>query len=423
MPPISMINEDFLNDPYPSYHRLRTAGQVLWSEEFCGGAWLLTSYADVANALRDSRFSVRRAGGWVNSSGPGASAELGELKRIFARSLLFMSGPQHTRVRQAMIPSFKPESIAAIAPRIELIVDHLLDGLEGRHDFDFIREFARQLPSRVIADMLSVDASVRSDFMAWSDDIAEFMGSPAPSLETARRAQHSLVALNEYFRAMLPYRRQQPGTDLVSQLIQSQATGAIVTSKELLAQCCTLLFAGHETTRNLLGNGLYYLLKEPENWRRLRDCPALIRPALKELLRFDSPVQYTGRILTEDIELHGRKLRKGDLIILLIGAANRDPAKFTDPDQLILTRNEANHLAFGHGPHVCFGAALTYMEAEIAFAGLVKRLPNLQLANEVPSWSGNSVYRGLSELPLRNPTPRHARREREPVHADRSWTV
>jgi cytochrome P450 len=397
-----MINDSFLIDPYPSYRRLHAAGPIHWSDEFCGGAWLLTSYEDVANALRDSRFSARRAGGWVNSSGREASAELGEFKSIFSRSMLFMNGRQHARVRRAAIGGFKPDAIVAMAPRIQRSVDHLIDTVAKQHNIDFIREFARRVPSMVIADMLSVDPSIHNEFMAWSDDIAEFMGSPTPSLDTARRAKASLVALNDYFRAMLPHRRRFPGSDLVSQLIRAEATGAIVTSKELLAQCCTLLFAGHETTRNLLGNGLYYLLKNTAHWQMLLANPALIRPALRELLRFDSPVQYTGRILTEDMLLHGKKLSKGDLVILLIGAANRDPAKFSDPDQLILTRNEANHLSFGHGPHVCMGATLTYMEAEIALASLLSRLPNLKLASGVANWGTNPVYRGLVELPLIN---------------------
>ncbi len=397
-----MIDSSFLNDPYPVYQALRAAGPLHWSAEFCGGAWLLTTYADVANALRDPRFSVRRAGGWANSSGPEARAELREFKRIFSRSLLFMDPPRHARVRQAMMAGFKPDTMPALAARIRQIVDRLLDRLEGQQTIDFMRDFARPVPALVIADMLAVDPADQQEFMAWSDDIAHFIGSPAPTLDIARRAQASLVTLNDYFRALVRQRRLAPGTDLVSQLIRAEASGGIITSKELLAQCCTLLFAGHETTRNLLGNGLFYLLQHPAYWQKLRDHPSLLRPALREVLRFDSPVQYTGRILTTDLEMHGKKLRKGDLVIPLIGAANRDPAKFIDPDRLDIERDEGNHLSFGHGPHVCIGAALTYLEAEIAFTSLMKRMPQLRLADSVPAWGGNAVYRGLARLPLHN---------------------
>jgi cytochrome P450 len=291
--------------------------------------------------------------------------------------------------------------IQAMAPRIQQIVDRLLDGFPESGEIDFMHRFARPLPALVIADMLAIDPADQASFVAWSDDIAAFIGSPTPSLETARRAQSSLVALNDYFSTLLPHRRLNPGDDLVSQLIQAGETGGIITIKELLAQCCTLLFAGHETTRNLLGNGLFHLIKEADQYQRLLDQPQLVRSAIKELLRFDSPVQYTGRILMSDMEMHGQHLKKGDLLIPLIGAANRDPAKFTGPDLLDITRNEGNHLSFGHGPHVCLGAALTYLEAEIAFTSLMKRLPHLKLADSTPACGTNAVNRGLAKLPVR----------------------
>ncbi|SFB25647.1 hypothetical protein SAMN04515620_13155 [Collimonas sp. OK607] len=409
-----MINEAFLNDPYPAYHALRVQGALHWSPEFCGGAWLLTGHADVASVLRDPRFSVRRAGGWANSSGPGALAELREFKRIFSRSLLFVDAPQHTRLRQVMNAGFKPAALQELGPQIQMIVDRLLDqvltkaadsGSGELAEFDFMRDFARPLPALVIASMLGIAAEDRSEFVAWSDDIAAFIGSPTPTLEIARAAQVSLIAMNEYFRQLLPQRRAALGDDLMSQLIRAEATGGIITTKELLAQCCTLLFAGHETTRNLLGNGMLALLQHPEQWQALQNMPSLLPSALKELLRFDSPVQYTGRRLKVDVEMHGQLMKKGDLVIPLIGAANRDPAKFTDPDRLDIERNQGAHLSFGYGPHVCIGATLTYLEAEIAMRSVMQRLPQLQLAGVTQSWGGNAVYRSLNRLSLKFARP------------------
>jgi cytochrome P450 len=396
-----MINASFLHDPYPTYQALRAAGPVHWSTEFCGGAWLLTNYADVAQALQDPRLSVRRAGGWVNSSGENASNELRELKQIFSRSVLFMNPPAHNRVRHSMAAGFRRESLQPLTERIRQIVDRLLDKAVLQREFDFMGQFARPLPALVMADMLAIDPADQPRFIAWSDNIAAFIGSPTPSLDLAHRAQAGLVALNEYFQVLLPQRRLCLGDDLISQMIRSESVGTIITTKELLAQCCTLLFAGHETTRNLLGNGMFYFLKDAAYWQRILQQPTLLRGALKEVLRFDSPVQYTGRILTSDIEMHGTMLRKGDLVVPLIGAANRDPAKFTDPDRLDITRDEGNHLSFGYGPHVCIGATLTYMEADIAFTRLMQRLPHLTLVSTTPQWSGNAVYRGLTELRLR----------------------
>jgi cytochrome P450 len=267
--------------------------------------------------------------------------------------------------------------------------------------FDFMRDFARPLPALVIAGMLGVEAADRSDFVAWSDEIADFIGSPTPTLEIARRAQAGLIAMNGYFQDLLAQRRRQPGDDLISQLIRAEAGGGIITTKELLAQCCTLLFAGHETTRNLLGNGMLALLRHPRQWQALGQNPALFPDALKELLRFDSPVQYTGRRLKVDMPMHGRLMKKGDLVIPLIGAANRDPAKFSSPDQLDITRNEGAHLSFGCGPHVCIGATLTYLEAGIALRSIMRRLPEIQLGQDSQSWGDNAVYRSLKQLPLR----------------------
>jgi cytochrome P450 len=402
-----MIDDNFLHDPYPAYEALRSGPPLCWNEEFCGGAWLVHRYADVASVLRDPRFSVRRAGGWANSSGPGAEGELREFKRIFSRSLLFVDPPQHTRLRHAMAGGFRPAALQAWAPRIGELVDELLAPIEASLqegqpvEFDFMRDFARPLPARVIALMLGVDGADCADFVAWSDDIAAFIGSPTPTIDIARAAQASLVAMNEYFRHLLAQRRAHPGPDLMSDLIRAEASGGIVTSKELLAQCCTLLFAGHETTRNLLGNGVLALLQHREQWDALARNDAGLPLALKELLRYDSPVQYSGRRLRVDVEMHGQQMKKGQLVIALIGAANHDPVKFSTPARLDTTRNEGAHLSFGFGPHVCIGATLTYMEAEIALRAVLQRLPGLGLARDRQRWGRNAVYRALEELPLR----------------------
>ena len=393
-----MLDSAFLTDPYPVYRALRAAGPIHWSEHFCGGAWLLTDYADVLNVLRDPRFSAQRASRWVNRSGPGARQDLRNFKRIFARSLLFLNGQHHTRVRQVMNEAFRPAVLQTMAPRIQIMADRLLDPLDKAGEMDFISDFARPLPAMVTVDLLGIDADRRADFITWSDDIAVFIGSPTPSMDIARRAQTSLVAMSEYFDDLVSRRRSDLGDGLVSLLLRAQAAGKITTDRELLSQCCTLLFAGHETTRNLLGNGLLVLLQHPRQWQLLKDTPGLMRSALRELLRFDSPVQYTGRRVMTEVAMHGRQLKRGDLVILLFGAANRDPEKFTDPDALDISRNEGNHLSFGYGSHVCVGAALTYLEAEIAFTSLMQRWPALRMNGAIPQWTPNGVYRGLASL-------------------------
>lgn len=396
----AIVDAAFLANPYPAYRALRDAGPIHWSEEFFGGAWLLTRHADVELVLRDPRFSAQRTGGWVRGS-EATPGELTEFQRLFARALLFLDAPDHPRVRKVLTAGFRADALARLRPEIERIADKLLDGQEGAERFDFIQAVARPLPVRVISRILGIDGSDRAEVMAWSDDLAAFIGAPLPTRDLARRAQASLLAMTRYFEELLPHKRRMPGDDLVSRLVQAEASGEIEGGAELLSQCAMLLFAGHETTRNLLGNGLQALLSHPAQWQRLQSEPALLPGAVRELLRYDSPVQYTGRRVVTDLVLHGQLLRRGDLVLPLIGAANRDPARYPDPDTLDVARDNGGSLSFGSGPHVCIGAALTRMEAEIVLRGLLRRYPGLRLADVRTRWSGNPVYRGLMTLPLR----------------------
>jgi len=395
-----LVDAAFLADPYPAYRALREAGPIHWSEEFFGGAWLLTRHADVEAVLRDGRFSAQRTGGWVNQ----AAAERGALagfQQLFARALLFLDAPDHGRLRTLLQPAFRPEALARLRTQIARFADELIDSLDDADEFDFIARLARPLPVRVISAILGIEGADRAEVMAWSDDLAAFIGAPEPSQEQARRAQASLLAMTRYFQAQLAAKRAAPGDDLLSELLKARERGEIRDEAELLAQCAMLLFAGHETTRNLLGNGLFALLSHPDQWARLREDPALVPGAVRELLRYDSPVQYTGRRVTTDLMLHGQRLRRGELVLALIGAANRDPARHERPEELDVTRADPGALSFGSGVHVCLGAALTRLEAEVVFGRLLARWPGLRLAAERPSWCANPAYRGLAALPLR----------------------
>lgn len=403
-----IVDAAFLADPYPTYRALSEAGPIHWSDEFFGGAWLLTRHADVERVLKDPRFSAQRTGAWVKDR-EDAPGELSGFQKLFSRALLFLDAPDHTRIRKVLNAGFRPEVIRALAPHIEQAVGELLDRAEaastkttGNTPFDFMQAVARPLPVRVIARLMGIEAAAQDDFMVWSDDLATFIGAAQPGREQARRAQASLLAMCRYFEALLPRRRSAPGNDLVSRLVLAEAAGEIEGGPELLAQCAMLLFAGHETTRNLLGNGLQALLSHPVQWQRLQREPELLPGAIRELLRYDSPVQYTGRRVTTDLMLHGQLLRRGDLVLPLIGAANRDPARYAQPDRLDIARRDGGSMSFGSGAHVCIGAALTLMEAEIVFGQLLRRWPGLCLAGAAPQWGSNPVYRGLLALPVRN---------------------
>lgn len=395
-----MLDAGFHRTPYPYYQTLREAGPLHWSEEFFGGAWLLTRHADVEMVLRDPRFSAQRTGAWVNDR-EGARGELAAFQRLFARALLFLDAPDHPRIRRVLQAGFKPEVLHKLRPQIAQLVTELLDAVPEGCDFDFIEAVARPLPARVIALLLGIEDLRQNEFLAWSEDLAAFIGAVQPCHEQARRAQRSLVAMGHYFDLLLAHKRQQPGDDLVSRLLQAEATGEIQGGAELLAQCAMLLFAGFETTRHLLGSGLHALLNHPEQWWLLQEQPDLLSSAVRELLRFESPVQYTGRRVGTDLVLHGQQLRRGELVLPLIGAANRDPARYSQPDRMDITRCQGNPLSFGSGPHVCIGAALTRMEVELVYTQVIQRWPGLRLVDATTRWIDKPAYRGLEALPLK----------------------
>jgi cytochrome P450 len=398
-----LLDAAFLDDPYPAYRAWREAGPIHFSDEFFGGAWLVTRHADVELVLRDARFSAQRTGGWVMRHEE-SRRELRDFQALFARAMLFLDAPDHQRVRRVLSAGFRPALIHALAPRIERLLDELLEDVDADRGFDFMAAVARPLPARVIAMLMGIEARQQDDFIAWSDDLAAFIGAPDPSREQIRRAQASLIAMARYFDAVLRARRDAPGDDLVGRLVQAQARGEIEAGPELLAQCAMLLFAGHETTRNLLGNGLAALLAHRAEWERLVAAPQHLGSAVRELLRYDSPVQYTGRRVAADMVLHGRPLRRGELVVAFIGSANRDPERYERPDELDITRSHGPALSFGSGPHVCIGAALSLMEAEIVLRGLTRRWPQLARSSAADyQWAGNAVYRGLRTLHVRAP--------------------
>ncbi|HEX5783138.1 MAG TPA: cytochrome P450 [Burkholderiaceae bacterium] len=393
------VDEPFLDDPYPAYDAWRDAAPVLWSEDFFGGAWLLTRHADVEAALRDPALSAQRTGGWVMAAAEQGRSELRPFQSLFARAMLFLDAPDHGRLRQVLMPAFRPEALAPLQAWLEATVTERVRALSG--PFDFMAQVARPLPASVIGRLMEVDPALDATFMRWCDDIAVFIGAARPEHAQVLQAQRSLLDMTAYFeRELLPWRRRHLGDDVVSRLLHAEAQGQIESSLELLAQCALLLFAGYETTRNLLGNGLAALLSHPQQWQLLCQKPDLAGQAVRELLRFDSPVQWTGRRATRAMTLCGQSIQRGDLILPLIGSANRDPARHDDPDELCIERAHPGALSFGSGVHICLGAALTHMETCAVLRALAVHQPTLAL-DGAPVRNRNPLYRGLTALPLR----------------------
>jgi len=331
---------------------------------------------------------------------PERQAEFAELARMLGLGLLFLDAPEHSRLRKLMNKGFSPAVAEGLRPQIQAIVGRMLEPMRYATEADLLREVAYPLPVRVITEMLGVPEALHDQLIQWSDAIAVFFGTPQKTVQQAEAARDAVVALTEVFRGAVAERRRKRGADLISLLLDIEEDGEVLTEEELYAQCVALLFAGHETTRNLIGNGMYTLLRHTEEMAELREDPDLIRTAVEELLRFESPVQFTGRVAKEEMEICGVRVRAGETILFMLGAANRDPCQFKDPDRLNLKRLNNPHLAFGAGAHSCIGNQLARLEGQIAILRMVQRFPRMRLATQRPEWAPNYGFRGLKALPV-----------------------
>jgi cytochrome P450 len=398
---VNLLRPDILADPYPFYHRLRSADPVHWDEEM--GYWVLTRYADVVAILRNPQFSSARAGqseaDWQLP--PELHETLGPVVRAIMRQMLFLDPPDHTRLRGLVNRAFTPRVVDAMRGHIQAIVDDLLDGIlaSGHGRLELIGDFAYPLPAIVIAEVLGVPPEDRDQFLIWSSDFGLLLDD-IKSEDAAMQAMHGVAEFIAYFRRIIDERRSRPRDDVLGALMAAEERGDRLSDDELMGNCILLLAAGHGTTTHLLGNGLLALLRHPEQMALLRDNPQVASSAVAELLRFDCPVQTTGRLATANVEVGGKQIRAGQGVTLRLGAANRDPQQFAEPDRLNLTRPDNRHLAFGYGIHFCVGAPLARLEAEIAFGALVRRLPGLRLDADELTWDQSVVFRGLTRLPL-----------------------
>ncbi len=385
----NFFSRRLLANPYPIYRRLQTRAPVHRSRLIKG--WVLSRHEDIDAVLRDSR----RFG---NDRASTQDANL-RFDSDEPRSMLYRDPPDHTRLRSLVSKAFTPRAVRALRPRVEKIADDLLDSLDGADSFDVIDAIAYPLPVAVICEMLGVPQEDRGPFREWSNDASL---SIEPLLDDRRVAStmDALSKLRDYFSDLAERRRADPGDDLVSVLTQIEDEGDRLSHLELQLMLVLLLVAGNETTRNLVGNGLLALLRNPEQLDRLRREPELIGPAVEELTRYDSPVQIDGRSVREDTEVGGVPMERGQYLMLLLGAANRDPEAFDDPDVLDVSRERNPHLGFGRGIHHCLGAPLARMEAEVMLGKLLERFPNVRLAG-TPTRRRQIVLRGLSSLPVR----------------------
>jgi cytochrome P450 len=394
-----VFNDEVLQDPYPTYTRLLEEGPLHYVDVGSKWAvWSVFSHAECSSIAKDPRLSAKRAQQMLLPLPLSRQSEFAELARMLSLWMIFMDPPEHTRLRKLLNKGFAPTAIERLRPRVEAIVDRMLKPIQRGSQIELMREFANPMPVRIISEMLGVPEALHDSFVNWSRAIAVFRGSPDRTVEQAHAAQEALIKLTDFFRKTVAERRRNKGDDLISLLIDIEDEGEVLTEEELYAQCISLLFAGHETTRNLIGNGMYTLLQNPLQAAELRENPEMIRTAVEELLRFESPVQFTARVLKEDIEVCGQHIPKKWSILCMLGAANRDPKRFNSPNQLDLKRLNNQHLAFSAGPHACIGGQLARLEGQVAILNLLQRFPEMKLTGPRPEWAPTFGFRGLKTL-------------------------
>jgi cytochrome P450 len=380
------------DDPWPLYRSLQDRLRVFRTPD---GAYVLTRYDDCLSLLRDPRSSVS-----PSSLAPEAVAPYqGNIADFELPVLLFLDPPDHTRLRSLVSKAFTPRVIEELRGHVEELVDAMLDAVVERGRIDVLDDLAYPLPVTVICELLGVPVEDRDQFRPWSSAASRLLDGdlePAVLNQGLTAVMQIITRLNE----QVERRRRHPGEDLISALVAAEEAGDRLSHEELLATLTLLFIAGHETTMNLIGNGVYALLRHPDQLARLKDEPALVRDAVEELLRFDGPVHLTGRVPTEAATVGGVRIPAGHQVVTLLAAANRDPARFADPDRLDVTRADNHHLTFSSGPHFCLGASLARLEAQVALSALVRRLDDWTLLTPAPQYREHFVLRGLQALEM-----------------------
>jgi cytochrome P450 len=389
-----LLRPEVLANPYPLFRRLRHEDPV--HEDAGGRGWIVSRYDDVEKVLGDRRFSARR----VPSARQGADT-LAVVQAALSRQMIFLDPPDHTRLRSLFTKTFTPQRMEALKPQVTAMVTGFLNQAEDSGDaIDFIRDFAIPLPVTVIAQMLGVPIGDRDRLRAWSVAFGKLINGRILSTDESREAQVGVMEFVKYFRDLIAERRQHPADDMLSGLIEVEEQGDRLSTEELIVNLILLLAAGHGTTTHLLGNGFLALSRHPEQWARLVASPLVAPAAVNELLRYDGPVQATGRMALEDVPLANKTIKKGEHVTVILGSANRDETRFPAPDNLDLRRADSRPLAFGHGIHTCLGAALARMETQAAFGELARRFPKLKVGEGALEHNPSISFRGLVALPI-----------------------
>jgi cytochrome P450 len=387
-------------NPYPVYSVLRRDDPLCWSEQW--GCWVVSRHNDITMLFKDTQHASN-AGRVVhaikNSYSEDDRKRLQPLIDHYSQGLINVDPPDHTRLRRLVQKAFTPRTLDRLRPRIDVIVQELLDNAASKKNIELIHDFAYLLPVTIIAELLGIPSKMHAQFKAWSQGIVAFMATPRPDVDVALSSQKALLELKEYFKEVFAECRKQPREDLISDLVNVHLGNESLTEEELLSTCVTMLIGGHETTTSLLASAMHLIVTKPQLADTLRREPDLMPSAVEEFLRYEPPFQRILRIVREPLELHGKMLEPGDTLMLLLGSANRDPEVFPEPDVFDPRRSPNRHLSFGHSVHFCLGAALARLETPIALSMMMDRFPEASLAVDSVTWQ-DGMIRCVAALPL-----------------------
>ena len=390
-----LLEPDILADPYPLYARLRSTDPVHWDPYL--HAWVVTRYADVVEVFQ--QFAADRTPTAAQLQKLGIEA-LTPLAEVMVHQMLFLDPPAHGRIRGLAASAFTPRRVERLRSHIQDIVDSLLSAVWDRHRIDIIADLANPLPAIVTAELLGLPTADWPQLKQWSADFAEVLGNFQHNPDRSSKVLHSLDEMYTYFQSAIDEHQRQPRDDLISALATAEVDGDRFTQQELVANCIVIMVGGQETTTNLIGNGLLTLFRHPDQLEQLRADPSLVPSGVEEMLRYESPSQHTARLAPQDTELGGKPIHRREAVIAIMGAANRDPERFTDPDRFDVRREDNRHLAFAWASHFCFGAPLARVEGQVAFATLLRRMPQMELDGVPLTWRENLGLRGLNALPV-----------------------
>lgn len=390
-----LLDPDVLANPYPLYHRLRTEDPVHWDPFL--HAWVVTRYDDVVRVLH--YFSADRTPTPEQLTAMGLAA-MNPVAQVMVKQMLFLDAPAHTRLRALASVAFTPRRVERLRAHIQEIVDSLLDRVIQTGRMDVVQDFAEPMPAIVTAELMGVPAADHEQLKSWSAIFAEMLGNFQHNPDRIPRVVRAVEDMTSYFRSAIREQRERPRDGLIHALMTAEVDGSRLTEEEVIANVIVTMVGGQETTTNLIGNGVLSLLRNPDQLQKLRDDSSIMPTAIEELLRYESPSQHTARLARMDLEMGGKVIRQRQAVIAVMGAANRDPERFPDPDRLDLTRQDNRHVAFGWAAHYCFGAPLARLEGQLAFGTILRRLPNLALEPGTLAWRHNLGLRGLVSLPV-----------------------